>query len=98
MNKKIIYLLTIILFTMISCNDKIIYLDDDSSFKYSEGFHLNDVITFSVNDYYLQNDTIYQNQKPVALLIKIEQRYLIGDIVLHIKDLQSNNIGRYIEK
>jgi len=98
MGKKINYLLTIILFTMISCTDRIIYLDDDSSFKYSEGFHLNDVITFSVSDYYLLKDTIYQNQKPVALLIKIEQRYLIGDKVLYIKDLQSSNTGRYIEK
>jgi len=46
----------------------------------------------------ISRDTILINEVPFAIFVKIENRILVGDKLLHIKDIKTNKIGIYVEK
>lgn len=93
-----IFLFFVLITGTSSCSNNGIYFDEGKVFKYSEGYHIGDIIDFYNSSIIINNDTIYINETPVALLLKIENRWLIGDKVLHIQQLNGNEKGRYIEK
>ncbi len=82
----------------ISCKDQKTQLTEGEFWKYSSGFYIGDLLDFKQNTNIIQNDTLYRNNVPVALVIKIENRILSRDKVLHIQDLLGNEKGFYVEK
>lgn len=82
----------------ISCKDQKAQLIEGKFWKYSDGFYVGDLLDFKQNTNIIQNDTLYKNEIPVALVIKIENRILSRDKVLHIQDLLGNEKGFYVEK
>lgn len=76
--------------------EKELSLDSSKFYKYADGFHISDIITINEN-MKIKNDTIYIFNEPKAVIDKHENR-LFSDNILWIKDLNSENIGRYVEK
>lgn len=81
-----------------SCQTTEEKLQSERWWKYGGGHHIGDILVFNAETTCLKKDTIYQNDTAVALLLDIESRLLSGDKVLHIKDLNSAQKGRYISK
>jgi hypothetical protein len=97
MNRNLtILFLTLLIF--ISCKNQKNELYEVGFWKHYDGFRIGDVINFDTGHCKIQNDTIYKNEKPVAILIKIENRFFTGDKFLHIKDLTTDRKGIYIGK
>lgn len=97
-NKTKSFLLLFSLLIFISCYHQKNKLYEVGFWKHYDGFRIGDAINFDTENYNIQNDTIYKNEKPVALLIKIENRFFTGDKFLHIKDVTTNKKGIYIGK
>lgn len=95
-SKSLLLFLTLLIF--LSCNDHKNELYEAGFWKHYDGFRIGDAINFDSGHCQIQNDTIYKNEKPVAILIKIENRFFTGDKFLHIKDLTTNEKGIYIGK
>ena len=93
-----IYLLLVLLYFTTSCQDRDAQLKDVGFWKYSDGIYIGDALIFKSGSYKIQGDTIFKNNVPIALFDKIENRSLIGDKLLYIKDLKDNEIGVYISK
>ena len=66
--------------------------------KFSGEEHLGDLLMFNSKNFTISNDTIYENKVPVFKIIEFENRFLIGDKVLRLKEINTNNIGRYVSK
>lgn len=65
--------------------------------KFSDGGAvLGDFPTFDFSLYGLFNDTLYNNNVPVAKLISYQYR-VIDDVIV-IKSLENNSKGRYVSK
>ena len=90
--KRIVALLLVIFVFSCNTNDPF----KRSRFKYSDGFHIADVIDFTKNTS-VRNDTVYLNHQPVAVFESYEKRWL-ADNLLFVKSLQTGVIGRYVEK
>ena len=65
--------------------------------KFRDGYSIGDVFNIDNNYTKIINDTIYQNEKPIAIFVKFERRFF-ADNVLTIKNLTENKIGKYCEK
>lgn len=81
-----------------SCADKTTQLKDVEFWKYSDGYHIGDVLDFNHNSYRMENDTIFENNIPTAKFIRIDNRFGFADDKLIIKDLNSDTKGYYSGK
>lgn len=93
-----IVLLSCFLFLIIACNNDNKQLKEVGFWKYSDGFYIGDYIDFNSKSIKIQNDTIYKVEAPIALIIKIKDRTILGNKLLHIQDIASNKEGVYVEK
>ncbi|NBL65221.1 hypothetical protein GV828_08440 [Flavobacterium sp. NST-5] len=59
---------------------------------------LGDVVHISKEEAKLYNDTLYVNEIPRALIIKVENNFWAGTRTLEIKNLQTGSTGTYVEK
>ena len=100
MKSKIINikLLTLTFLFCFSCKDQKTPLKEVNFWKYSDGFHIGDVIDFNSNNFIIKNDTIFQNNIPIAKFVKIQNRPGIADNKLTIQDLKTSKIGNYSGK
>jgi hypothetical protein len=87
-----------LLFLLAACKNGSPGNDKNVFWKYSDGFSIGDAIRFDGQHNRVENDTVFQNEMPVAKFIKIESRVLAGDRLLHIKDLATGKAGIYVEK
>lgn len=85
------------LFFMASCNNSKDTLKD-GFWKHAGGHSIGDMINFNHKSVHLRNDTIFKNDAAVAIIQKLESRFLIGDKVLHIKAIPAGESGRYVQK
>ncbi|HEU4497654.1 MAG TPA: hypothetical protein VFR70_11430 [Flavobacterium sp.] len=46
----------------------------------------------------LKNDTIFAQKIPVAVVLKLENRFWLGDRVLTVKSIKTGEIGKYYEE
>lgn len=94
-NQKIFFF-TIITFLLIGCgrmnNEEI----KKSWWKYGSGYHLGDFLEF--NDSNLTDDTIYVNNKPVAIILSCGKGTFRKSAVLEIENLKTGETGIYHEK
>ncbi|WP_322969480.1 hypothetical protein [Faecalibacter sp. LW9] len=99
MKSKIIYIkLLTLTFFCFSCKEQNILLKEVNYWKYSDGFHIGDVIDFNNNNFIIKNDTIFHNNIPIAKFVKIQNRLGIADNKLTIQDLKTSEIGNYSGK
>ena len=93
------YTLFIILFFLALCScesreDKI-----KSSWKYADGYHIGDFLSFKHQNLKIQNDTIYKDSKPLAVIVELKTTYLSGtENKLTLKDIKSGELGIYTDK
>src|SRR5690554_1852407 len=95
---KAIVLLSCFLFLIIACNNDNKQLKEVVFWKYSDGFYIGDYVDFNSKSIKIQNDTIYKIETPIALIIKIKNRTILGDKLLYIKDIASSKEGIYVGK
>lgn len=88
----------VVLCVMTSCQNRENELQEVGFWKYSDGFYIGDVLDFNKSVNHLNQDTIYQNDTPKAILVNIETRILSGDKCLHIKDPVTSKKGTYVSK
>lgn len=81
-----------------SLKNKEAQLKEIQNWKYAGGYHLGDFLNFQSPLITIINDTIYDNIKPVAIFVKVENRIYTGDKILFIKDIKTNRTGEYIAK
>ncbi len=67
------------------------------SWKYGEGFNITDWIRFNNKPFNLSHDTIFNNQIPVATIIKLDKSIWGTDKII-IKSLQTGQEGTYYQK
>ena len=80
----------------ISCTDKESFVEN-KNWKYSNGYWFGDFIFFEKKTSRIFNDTLFINEKPFAIIDKIEKRFF-ADNILNLRSLTENKIGRYCEK
>ena len=97
MKIKILLSFLILIFFAI-CKDRNKQLNEVGFWKYYDGFYIGDFLEFKNQLIKNQNDTIYYSQIPVALILKIENRFFTGDKLLHFKDIATDKKGIYISK
>lgn len=66
--------------------------------KYSDGKSSSDILNFNSKDYRVKKDTIYKLDIPLYKIENYEQRFLSGDQVLVIKEIQTGKTARYVSK
>ncbi len=77
---------------LISCqNEKV-----SKYWKYSKGYHFGDMIILSSNN--LRNDTIFEVNKPIGVILSERKAYLGFSGKLEIKSIETNKIGFYVDK
>ncbi len=67
-----------------------------SWWKYGSGYHISDRLDF--NDRNLKGDTIYSNNKPIAIILSCDKGIFRSTAVLELKELTTGEIGTYLEK
>lgn len=67
-----------------------------SWWKYGSGYHISDRLDF--DDRNLKGDTIYSNNKPIAIILSCGKEIFQSTAVLEIKELTKGEIGTYHEK
>ena len=92
MKKSIYFFLFIIITGCVLNNDEVKKL----GWKYGNGFHIGDVISFD-EIYTLRNDTIFFNNKAKAKIVSSRRR-IDGSEILIIKSLINNKKGNYYAK
>lgn len=70
----------------------------DNFWKAGDNPVFGDVLHISKEGNNFRNDTIFTNEIPVAIVIKIEDRFWSGDRVLTIKNIKTGETGTYYEK
>lgn len=82
--------LVIFITIIVSCNST-----ENTFWKYRNGYYIGDVFKFG-KYYKIKNDTIYNNQIPKAVIIKIKTR--ISDKLMMLKEINGDSIGYYCSK
>lgn len=93
--QKAISMLILLCFACSGGNEAVL---DTRFWKYSDGFTIGDMLDFRQSRTRLQRDTIFLADSAVARVLKIENRWLAADRVLHIESLKDKTIGRYVAK
>lgn len=95
-NKSVFITLFLIPMILLGCgrmnNEEI----KQSWWKYGEGFHIGDALR--LDDDELKMDTIFSNNKPVAIIISCKKRFPQNDAVMKIQSLETGEKGTYFEK
>ena len=65
------------------------------TWRYSDGYHMGDVLELDDNN--LNCDTIYSNNKPVAIIISRSKEIPFVTSSIDIKDFNSEEVGAYHE-
>jgi len=91
-------LLSCFLCLIVACTNENKQLKEATFWKYSDGFYIGDYVDFNSKSIKIQNDTIYKIETPIALIIKIKNRTILGDKLLYIKDIASSKEGIYVGK
>lgn len=82
---------------LITCSIFKAYRIGSKDWKFSDGSAvLGDFPTFDFSLHGLFNDTLYNNNVPVAELISYRYRFI--DDIMVIKSLNNNSTGRYVSK
>lgn len=66
--------------------------------KFTEGKSSSDILSFNNEDYHIKNDTIFKLDMPMFKIEDHKQRFLSGDQVLVIKEIQTGKTARYVSK
>lgn len=92
---KKVCLVLIVLICILSCklNNKQI---EELGWKYGEGFHIKDALFFG-DSLTISNDTIFENLKPIAIIVDCNRRIDSSEI-LEIKSILTNEEGVYYAK
>ncbi|MEN0082204.1 hypothetical protein [Flavobacterium lindanitolerans] len=92
------YKLFIILFALLfSCESKKDKIKSD--WKYYSGFDFGDFLSFKHQNLKIQNDTIYKDSTPLAIIVELKTNYLPGtENKLTLKDIKSGALGIYTDK
>ena len=97
LNKTSIYIILLIaILSLYNCgkiNDKEI---SKYNWKYGSGFLIGDFPNFDQDE--IKSDTIFSNNKPVALIIYFGKEFYRDDYTLKIKSIKSVQEGIYHEK
>ncbi len=96
MRIQILEFIFILFLIFLSCKSRNEPVDRIEQWKYSEGYHVGDVLDFKDSVYSLHSDTIYKDEIPVAVVEKMENRPLSSHKVLYIRALSSDESGRYV--
>jgi hypothetical protein len=92
--KLFIILFALVLFSCESKEDKI-----KSDWKYYSGFHFGDFLSFKNQNLRIENDTIYKDSMPLAVIVELKTNYLPGtENKLTLKDIKSGALGIYTDK
>ena len=67
-----------------------------SWWKYGSGYHIGDALRFDENN--LKGDTLYSDNKPLAVVSSCGKGLFRKTSVLKIKDLETGKVGTYNEK
>lgn len=81
-----------------ACNSRGDSLTTTRFWKYSDGFAIGDVLDFNQANLTSRGDTIFKNDRAMARVLRIENRWITADRVLHIESMHDKKIGRYIAK
>lgn len=65
------------------------------NWKYSDGFHIGDALNLKKRE--LIGDTIYKENKPIAIIKKRGYRFIIPNYMI-IQSIETNETGYYCEK
>lgn len=88
----------VLMLLVLSCKNQEEQLKDVGFWKYSEGFHIGDLMDPKDDLLEIKDDTIFSNDFPVARFLEIENRFFSGDKVLYIQSLTSDEAGVYVSK
>lgn len=93
--KKEFTILLVILLAACTSNSDII---SQNNWKYGEGYHIGDWLTFDRSGYYrISNDTIFKQDTAVAIVVE-ENEQAGSNAKLTIKSLQTGEVGTYHNK
>ena len=66
--------------------------------KYGEGFNIGDWLEFDNGTYSIEGDTIYKNDKPIAIVLAVKGGILGDDDEMDIKSINGTEKGTYHSK
>lgn len=93
------YTLFIILFFLALCSCESREEKIKSDWKHYSGFRFGDFLSFKHQNLKIQNDTIYKDSKPLAVIIELKTTFLPGtENKLTLKDIKSGELGIYTDK
>lgn len=80
---------------LISCkNDGVI-----SKWKYMDGYHFGDFLSFDNENYYVKNDTLYNGDIPYAIVEDFTRTFIPGtENKLTLKNIKTGELGYYTDK
>jgi hypothetical protein len=91
------YLAFIFCFILCGCESKEEKIK--THWKYEEGFHFGDFLSFENSNSYIVYDTFYFNSTPIAIIKELKVMYFLGsENKLILKDIKSGKIGIYTDK
>lgn len=93
------YKLFIILFFLTLCSCESREEKIKSNWKYAGGYHIGDFLNFKHQNIRIQNDTVYKDSKPLAVIVELKTTYLPGtENKLVLKDIKTGELGIYTDK
>ncbi|WP_447636911.1 hypothetical protein [Flavobacterium microcysteis] len=93
------YTLFIILFFLALCGCESREEKIKSNWKYAGGYHIGDFLSFEHQNLKIQNDTIYKDSKPFAVIVELKSALLPGiENKLLLEDIKSGELGIYTDK
>lgn len=93
------YTLFITLFFLALCSCESREEKINSNWKYAGGYHIGDFLSFKHQNLKIQNDTIYKDSTPLAVIVELKTNYLPGtENKLTLKDIKSGALGMYTDK
>jgi hypothetical protein len=70
-----------------------------TNWKYVEGFHFGDFLSFQNQKIRITNDTIYDQSTPIAIIKEFKTTYFPGtENKLILQDIGSGKLGTYTDK
>lgn len=68
------------------------------SWKYGDGYHVGDWISFETKLYKIQNDTLYKRDTARATIFSLDLNQFHSDNEMRLKSLGTGEVGTYHEK
>lgn len=90
-------IIVLFLFALLGCESREEKIE--RNWKFMEGFHFGDFLSFEHQNLKVKNDIIYKNSKPLAVIIELKTDYRPGtENKLILKDIQTGKLGTYTDK